>query len=294
MILVVGATGLLGSEICRQLADKGKPIRALVRATSDPATLKALEECGAELVQGDLRQRSSLEPACQGITTVITTASTTRSRQEGDTLRTVDLEGQINLVDAAKANDVEHFVYTSYRHLDPHLSCPLSSAKRTVERHLEQSGIPYTILWPGFFMEVWLSPGLGFDYPNASARIYGSGQRKNPWIAVRDVARVAVAALEDPAAQNATVAVGGELRTPLEVVRIFEEVSGRSFAVEHVSEDTLRTQKAEAPDPLQETFAALMLGYAVGGLWDEKAKPQTLSVTLTSVREYAQQAFAAS
>ena len=117
------------------------------------------------------------------------------------------------------------------------------------------------------------------------------GQHKNPWISVQDVAQITVAALDDPAAQNATIEVGGDLLTPLEVVKIFEEVGECSFTIEHVSEEALWIQKAEASDPLQETYTALMLGYAVGGLWDEKVEPQTLSIPLTSVREYAQQAF---
>ena len=75
MILVVGATGLLGGEICRRLAAKGKPIRALVRGASDQAKVGALRDLGAELVQGDLRDRISLEAACQGVRTMISTAS---------------------------------------------------------------------------------------------------------------------------------------------------------------------------------------------------------------------------
>ena len=60
MNLVVGATGLLGGEICRQLAAKSKSVRALVRSTSDPAKVKALKEYGIELAEGDLKDR--LEP----------------------------------------------------------------------------------------------------------------------------------------------------------------------------------------------------------------------------------------
>jgi NADH dehydrogenase len=287
--LVVGATGLLGGEICRQLAVKGGPVQALVRSKSDPGKIEALEQYGVELVRGDLKDRRSLDAACRGVKALLTTASTTRSRQEGDTIQTVDLEGQLSLVDAAKAAGVEHLIYISYRHVDPDLDCPLSNAKRSVEQHLKASGLTYTILWPGLFMEAWLSPRLGFDYPNAKARIYGSGQRALPWISFRDVARYAVAALDDPAARNATIDVGGELASPLEVVRIFEEVGGRPFTVEHVSEDALRTQKATASDPMGKTYAALMLGYATGAMVGKEAASMTLPAQLTSVKEYALQ-----
>jgi NADH dehydrogenase len=63
MILVVGSTGLLGGEISRRLAAAGKPVRALVRITSDQAKVDGLKECGAEIVEGDLRDRSSVDAA---------------------------------------------------------------------------------------------------------------------------------------------------------------------------------------------------------------------------------------
>jgi nucleoside-diphosphate-sugar epimerase len=56
MILVVGATGLLGGEICRRLSERGQPVRALARRTSDTAMVQRLKSLGAEIVQG-LRPR---------------------------------------------------------------------------------------------------------------------------------------------------------------------------------------------------------------------------------------------
>ena len=73
MNLVVGATGMLGSEICRQLAAAGKPVRALVRATSDPAKVEKLVAHGAEIFEGDVREPASLAVACQGASAVIST-----------------------------------------------------------------------------------------------------------------------------------------------------------------------------------------------------------------------------
>jgi uncharacterized protein YbjT (DUF2867 family) len=96
MILVVGATGSLGSGICRRLAAKGKPVGGLVRTTSDPAKVDHLKKLGVTLVQGDLTDRASLDAACKGVTTVISTASTSYSAQP-DVLG-VDHAGQISLV----------------------------------------------------------------------------------------------------------------------------------------------------------------------------------------------------
>ena len=84
MNLVVGATGLLGREICRLLAAEGRPAKALVRPTSDQSTVAQLQSLNIEIVLGDLKDRTSLGDACQGMNAVISTASSTLSRQAGD------------------------------------------------------------------------------------------------------------------------------------------------------------------------------------------------------------------
>src|SRR2546426_8668333 len=130
----------------------------------------------------------------------------------------------------------------------------------------------YTILRPTFFTEVWLSPALGFDAPNAKAQIYGGGQNQISWISFQDVAQFAVAALDNDQARNAVIELGGpEALSPLDVVRLAEQVTRQRFAVQHVPEEALRAQHAAATDPLQQSFAALMLYYARGGVIDMQA-----------------------
>ena len=170
--LVVGATGLLGIEVCRRLAALEKPVRALVRPTSDPNKVNELRGLNAELTEGDLKQPSSIERACRGVNAVISTASSMLSRQEGDSIQTVDLDGQTGLIDVAKAAGVEHFVFISFRD-NSNIQYPLTDVKRAVERHLKVSGLAYTILQASYFMEVWLSPALGFDVAKGAVKIYG-------------------------------------------------------------------------------------------------------------------------
>jgi len=176
MNLIVGATGILGSEICRCLAAEQMPVRALVRGTSAPDKVAALEALGAELVRGDLKNPRSLSAACSGVRTIVSTASSTLSRQEGDSIETVDRKGQLDLIAAAEEAGVEHFVLISFPNVD--IDFPLQRAKREVEDRLRRSRMTHTILQPTFFIEVWLSPGLGFDVAQASARIYGAGRAK--------------------------------------------------------------------------------------------------------------------
>ena len=267
MNLVVGATGLLGGEICRQLTHRGEPTRALVRRTSNPVKVNQLRGLGAELVHGDLKDRASLDAACHRVDAVISTASSTLARQEGDSIASVDRDGQLALVDAAAAAGVKRFILISFPEIA--VEFPLQSAKRAVEARLRQSGMAYTVLRPTMFAEVWLSPMLGFDLPNATVRIYGDGENRISWISLRDVARFAVAALDNPEANHAVIKLGGpEALSPMDVVRLAERTIGRSIDVQRVPERALRDQFRTAPDALQQSFAALMLSYAAGEVID--------------------------
>ena len=287
MNLIVGATGLLGGFIGRRLREQGQPVRALVRPTADPGRLEALRQAGAELAFGDLKDPSSLSAACRSVSAVIATASSTLSRQPGDSIETVDRQGGLALIDAAKAAGVSRFVYTSIPAVMRYES-PLTRAKAEVERRLAESGLDYTILAANYFMEVWLSPALGFDYANARVTIYGNGENPLTWVSYRDVGELAVQCLASPGARNRKLLIGGpEHLSPREVVRIFEEVLGRAFAIETIPEPALLAQRKDAPDPLSETFAALMLDYAAGCVMDMAETLQLFPLRLTSVREYA-------
>src|SRR5215831_18435734 len=111
MVLVAGATGLLGSEVCRRLLARGESVRALVRATSSKEKLEALRASGVELCWGDLKEPDTLAAACRGVDAVISTASSTLSRQTGDSIQSVDAEGQLNLIRADRDADVMRFVF---------------------------------------------------------------------------------------------------------------------------------------------------------------------------------------
>ena len=288
MYLVVGATGMVGGEVCRLLAGSNAAIRALVRRTSDPERTAALARDGVELAVGDVRDPATLKAACHGVRAVVSTASCTLSRQPGDSIDTVDRQGQLNLIDAAEAAGVEHFVLISFPSVD--LEFPLQSAKRAVEDRLRRSRMAHTILQPTCFMEVWLGPALGFDAANASARIHGSGVARTSWISFRDVATFAVSALTSPRAINQTIQLGGpDALSPLDIVRDIERRLGRPFIVEHVPEEALRAQFEAASDPLQRSFAALTLYYAKGDVIDMSDAQRMLPIPrLTSVREHFQ------
>jgi NADH dehydrogenase len=284
-VFVAGATGLLGSEICRQLIAKNKNVKGLVRITSDSNKVAQLKELGVETIEGDLKNTDSLKNSLHGVSIIISTVSSILSRQEGDTIQTVDDEGQNNLIDAAVGAGVNHFIYISFCEMPG--QSPLQTAKRKVEKHLAESGLNYTILQPTYFMDVWLNPMLGFDYPNAKATIYGQGKNKISWIAIKDVASFAVAALDNPAAKNAVIELGGpEALSPLEVVNIFETTKEKKFELQFVPEEAIIAQRDGAQDPLSESFAALTLGVVKGSEIDMKNTLDVFPIHLTSVNDY--------
>ena len=107
MILVVGATGKLGGLITQQLIQRGEPVRVLVR--QDPGGLFGPD---VEVVHGDLKDPGSLQKACEGVDAVITTANAT-ARGGADTIESVDLVGNRNLIDAAVGALVPRFIFIS-------------------------------------------------------------------------------------------------------------------------------------------------------------------------------------
>ena len=289
MNLVVGATGMVGTEICRLLAAAGKPVKALVRPTADPAKVEKLASLGAAVVRGDLRDRASLKAACVKVDAVVTTASAMpfAYKPEENTPQTTDADGCLALIAAAREAGVQRFVYTSFPPMAA--SFPLQDAKRVVEQRLRDSGLTYTILQPTYFMEVWFSPAVGFDYPNHKATIYGRGENPISWISFLDVAQFAVASLSTPpVARNAVFELGGpEGIKPTDVVTIFDRAGGKAFEVTHVPVEALQAQLAAATDPMQKSFAGLMLGYASAAPIDMTGVLKALPVKLRTVAEHA-------
>ena len=284
--LVVGATGLLGSRVCKELAAQGKAVAGMVRNAGD-AKVAALKEAGVELIEGDLKDPTTLQRACQGRTAIISTASASLSRQAGDNIQSVDLDGQKSLIDAAKAAGVGKFVYISFS-ANMTTDGPVTAAKREVEQYLQGSGLDYTILRCGFLMEVMVAPIVGFDYANAKAVVYGSGENPLSLLSMDDVARMCALCLDTPAASNAVIEFGGPQPVTLhELVHTFEEVKGQPFETQHVPEEALVGAWESADEPVSKSINALMVDFARGDVIPMEETLATFPVNMTTVRQYA-------
>jgi uncharacterized protein YbjT (DUF2867 family) len=286
MVVVAGSTGVLGFEICRRLRARGQSVRALVRVSSAPARVSALRALGCETVTCDLKNRDSLAAACAGADVVISTVTAITTAKEGDSLAATDGAGNINLIDAAVGAAVKQFIFVSFDTSGMPES-PLVAAKRDVDQHLERSGLGYTILHPPLFMESWLGPRLFADTAAGTATVYGNRDVRFRYVAVGDVAEVAVRCVDNPATRNAVIPFGGpEALTQREALAVFEEVFAKRFTVTELSEDALEAQWAGAPDPFSRSFAALMLGVARGAAAGCEL-PSSFPMRMTTVREFA-------
>ncbi len=237
MILVAGGTGVLGSAIVRRLLDSGRKTRVLTRHRERAA---AHEQRGAEVVVADLRDRASLDAACQGATHVITTANAFAGKG-GESVPAIDERGNRHLVLAARAAGVRQFVFTSALLPEAYRAIDYFAAKFATEDYLRASGLAWTILRPTAFMETW---ALIIGEPlvrTGSTKIFGSGRNPINFVAVDDVAAVAVMTLDRPDACGASVDIGGpENLTLLEVAAVFERVAGRTGTRTHLPVPLLR------------------------------------------------------
>jgi uncharacterized protein YbjT (DUF2867 family) len=285
MDLIVGATGLVGQQVALNLCQRGRQVRAMVRGGRNHEKAKPLLSAGIEIADADLTKHQTLQSACAGIETVVCTA-TSMPHGRDDGLRRVDQEGVLALIENAEQAGVRHFIYTSYSG-NIREDSPLETAKRSCENRLLSSRMRATILRPSYFLEVWLSPALGFDPANGHARIYGTGEAKVGYISLNDVAAFAVAAAETPPDKSAVLEMGGpEPLSQLDAVRIFEQHFARKIDLDHVPVSALEEQHRSS-DPLQRTFAALMIAYAKGdSIRGNLETARRYGISLHSVSEY--------
>jgi uncharacterized protein YbjT (DUF2867 family) len=195
---------------------------------------QSLIEAGAQPVYGDLKDRRSLDDACAGIETVITTANAAMRGGEDD-FESVDLNGTKNLIDAAKAAGVRHFIYTSAVGSDPNHPHALFRAKGQSEAYLKASGLTYTILKPGVFMEIWIGAIVGIPLrAGQPVTLVGQGARKQAFVSIADVTAYAVAAVEHPARNQAIFIGGPAAYSWTEAVEAVGRVLGRSLPIQYV------------------------------------------------------------
>ncbi|MPY68368.1 SDR family oxidoreductase [Deinococcus sp. SDU3-2] len=201
-VLVVGATGNLGGKVVRELLGRDKRVRALVRQGSDATKLT---QQGVEVVRGDLTQPASLGPALDGVDALVTTAAGYVRRRRGDTLRSVDDQGNRHLIEAASHARLGRFVFTSVLAADQARGVPHFYQKYLIEQALEASGLPFVALRPGGFIDTGLNPA---QIRRGLLTAVGNPETPQTAVLTDDVARVLALAVDEPRAVGQRIDLG--------------------------------------------------------------------------------------
>ena len=228
-LLIVGGTGTLGRQIVLQALTKGYPVRCLVRNFRKANFLK---EWGAELIYGDLSIPETIPPCLQGITAVID-ASTSRP-SDLDVVKTVDWDGKLALIEAAKAAKVKRFIFCSTQNLDQFSNIPLMKMKQGIEVKLKEAQIPYTIFrLTGFYqglIEQYAIPileNLPIWVTNENTYI--------SYMDTQDIAKFCLRALQIPQTINQTFFLSGlKGWVSSEIISLCEQLAGQTAKVQRV------------------------------------------------------------
>ncbi|MCX5745816.1 MAG: NmrA family NAD(P)-binding protein [Proteobacteria bacterium] len=225
-VLVVGASGRMGSKIVHELLALGATVRVTHRASSNADQVARLAAAGAELVIADLADEPSLARACKGIDVVV-------SSVQG--LRETIVDGQLRLLRAAEEGGVARMLPSDYaldffktqeggnRNLD---------LRREFNHALDASRVRGTSLLCGAFMDLVAMGAIGPDVKTGVYRVWGDLDQPYDLTCTDDVARY-IAAVALDAGAGRVVRVAGDTRSPRELAAICEELRGVPSKIEH-------------------------------------------------------------
>jgi uncharacterized protein YbjT (DUF2867 family) len=240
-LLVVGATGTLGRQVARRALDEGHQVRCLVRSPKKAAFLK---EWGAELVRGDLCAPESLPPALAGVTAV-NDAATARPT-DSLSVKQVDWDGKVALIQAAKAAGVERYIFFSILDAEKYPHVPLMEIKRCTELFLAESGLNYTTLRLCGFMQGLIGQYAIPILENQAVWVTGESAPV-AYMDTQDIAKFAIRALSVPETENKVFpVVGTRAWSADEIIALCERLSGQQPKVTRLPLNLLRTVRQAA------------------------------------------------
>lgn len=256
-VLVVGATGMLGNRIAHYLLEQpDTDVRLLVRQSglndaAKKALLSPLLDRGAQIAQGDLADRASLDRATMGVRVIV-------SAVQGGPDAIVD--GQIALLQSARTNGVRRILPSDFA-VDlfraPEGEHPFFDARRKADTTIQASGLEYVHVLNGAFMDNFLNSKFSpvFDRAKGTASFWGEGDELFDATSVEDTARYTAKAAVDPALPSGKFAVAGQQLSFRGIIQTVEQVESRAFTrVRRGSVADLRAwiadKRGSNPDPM--------------------------------------------
>ena len=228
-LLIIGGTGTLGRQIVLQALTKGYKVRCLVRNFRKASFLK---EWGVELVYGDLTKPETIPPCLKGITAIID--SSTSRPDELDSLKTVDWEGKLYLIEAAKIANIKRFIFFSAQNVEQFPKIPLMKLKYNIEQKLAESKIPFTIFrLTGFYQNLigqYAIPVLE-NFP-----IWVTNENMSvSYMDTQDIAKFCLRALQLPKTENQLFFLNGlKGWVSSEIIQLCEQLAGQPAKVQRI------------------------------------------------------------
>lgn len=193
MILILGATGSIGGEVCRILDHGGTSFRAMARKQEQ---VERFHKDDVDAVLGDLDRPETLAAAMTGIDTLFLLTAPTPAQ----------VAQEKAAINAAKRAGVRRIVKISASDCNVRSRIPWAKSHAVIDHHLRASGIDWTILMPTAFMQNF----LWFTKPVAKGYLpLGAGKGSLSWVDTRDIARVAAAVLTQDGHSRATYFLTG-------------------------------------------------------------------------------------
>jgi uncharacterized protein YbjT (DUF2867 family) len=215
-ILVIGASGTVGSELSRRLAAQGHTV---VRATSRPPA-------AADQVQVDLVTGAGLQAAFEGVDRAFFLAPPGHVNQEALLAP---------LIDAAAAHRLQRVVLMTAMGANADENAPM----RKAERRLEASGLSYNIIRPNWFMQNFNSFWL-HGIQTAGQIFLPVGNAKGSFIDARDIAAVAARLLTDEGfAGQAFDLTGPRALDHTEAAAILSRATGRTIGFTDITREAM-------------------------------------------------------
>lgn len=231
----MGATGTLGRQVTRRALDEGYEVRCLVRS---PKKATFLKEWGAELVTGNICQPETLPKALEGVTAIIDAA--TARATDSLSIKQVDWDGKLNLIQAAKAAGVDRYIFFSILDAEKFPNVPLMQIKTCTEKLLAESGLNYTILRPCGFLQGLIGQYAIPILEGQSVWVMGQ-TAPTAYMDTIDIAKFAVRALQVPETEGKTFPiVGSRAWGAEEIIQLCERLSGKQARITRMPIGVLR------------------------------------------------------
>lgn len=259
-VLVTGSTGNLGRSVVEALKGKGIEVRAGARRPERLTT-------GTETVRFDYHDAASLAPALEGVDGVFLLAPPMDPAAPEIMKPVVDL--------AREMHNITHIVLNSAFGVDANEEAPL----RKVERILMNSGVPYTVLRPNFFMENFSTGFLAPMIADADAFFVAADEAKTSFISVEDIAAVAATAFAEKLTGREYNLTGGRALDRTEAAAIIGRAAGKTIAYNAISEQAMvqGARDKGMPEGAVQYMAALY--QAVRNGWTEEVTSDVEQVT---------------